>query len=90
MEVVYSKTPPFQIAVDRRVYHLVDTSAKYNRMGSKYNFIMETSMNTQIKPHTINLSSPIFIIGFLKSFKIACDTNGVQEDAAICGYFTFS
>lgn len=37
-------------------------------------------MTAQMKPHPFNPFDPISIIGFLRNFKLACDTNGVYKD----------
>lgn len=44
---------------------------------------MSKRMMAQIKPHTFDAFDPISFVGFLFDFKVACDTRGAHEEAAM-------
>lgn len=44
---------------------------------------MVNKLESQAKGHFFDLNSLISIIGFLATYKLACDTNNMHEEAAI-------
>lgn len=69
--------------VDCRTARLADILTKYYCLVSKNIAKIEKQTTAQIKPHTFNSFDPMSIIGFLKNFKLACDTDGVHEGASM-------
>lgn len=71
----------FWRAVDYRTNQLNNTFSKYDRTVSKNIRKMSKRMTIQIKPPFFEPIDPIYIIGFLYSFKLLCDTYGIYERA---------
>lgn len=65
------------------MYRSVETSTKHDTMVSKYIAKVAMRMIAHMKPHTLNPSNTISIIGFLKKFELVCDSNSVHKDAAV-------
>lgn len=75
--------------VSYRTYLLVETSTKYNRTVSNCIAKMAKRMTVQMKPHTFNPLNSISTIGFVNSFKLACDASGAHEGAAMWLFYFF-
>lgn len=83
LEVIHHVNHPFKKAGNCRTNRLADTSTKYNKNVSKYIAKMAKCITAQMKPHTYNPFVHISIVRFLKNVRIAWNTNGVHEDAAM-------
>lgn len=73
----------FRDALDFRTYRLVDTSPKYDDRVAKRVAKWAKRLQVQMKTNIFDSFDPISIISFLSAFKLACDTNGVHEGAAM-------
>lgn len=71
----------FKKAVGYHTYLLVDTIAEYDRLFSNYIAKMAKRLPAQMKPHTFHPFGLMSIIGLLKNFELAWDTNEVHKDA---------
>lgn len=83
LDVIHTVTTRFRRAVNYRMYQLANKWSKYNYTVSKNIIYMVKRMTGQMKPHTFDPFDPILIIGSLRNIKLACDTNGIHECAAI-------
>lgn len=73
----------FKRAVDYRTYCLVNPSMKYDRLVLNYIAKMAKQMTAQMQSLNYNPFGTISTIKFLKIYKLACDTNGIHESAAM-------
>lgn len=62
---------------------MADTFSKYDGTVSTNDAKMAKGMTAQMKPHIFEPFKPSPILGFLKNFKLNCDTNGIYEGAAM-------
>lgn len=72
------------------MYWLDSRSLKNDHTVPKNISKISKRMTAQIKPHAFDAFAPILIIGFLCNFKLARDTNRMDERAAICVSHFFS
>lgn len=71
-------------AVKNRSYCLANHSTNYNETVSSYISEMVGKVKSQLMAHFLDSSNNISAIGFLTTFKLACDTNNSHEGAALC------
>lgn len=83
LKVVHLVNSRFKKTVDHYTYRQADSLTKYARSVSKFVAKMAEWMIAQIISHTLNLFDGISTVGFLKTFKLVCETNEVYEDAAM-------
>lgn len=89
MEVIRPLNHRFKKAVHYHRYRLADVVKKYDRSACKYVAKMVQHRNAQMKLHTVNSFERIETIGIPNNFKSACDTNCVQEGAAMWLFYVF-
>lgn len=73
-----------EVAIDCPIYQLAvaDTLTDYNEVMPKIKGKMEKHAIPQTKRHSFDPLDSMFSIIFPKKFKLACDTNGMDKDAA--------
>lgn len=73
----------YALAVDYRKYRLANRSPRYDDTVSSYVAKLVKKIKSQMKAHFFDPKDPIFIIGFLATFELTCDTNKIHEGAAM-------
>lgn len=73
----------FWNALDHHTYHLADKSSKYSDFIAENVANWAKRLQVQMKTIIFNSFDLISIIIFLATFKLACDTNGIREGAAV-------
>lgn len=73
----------YALAFDYRTYHLANRSSLYDVTVSSYIVKLVMKIKSQMKAHFFDPKDPISIIGFLATFKLACDTNKIHEGVAM-------
>lgn len=73
----------FKVAVEYQTYLLGNIFLTYDRTVLKNVGEMAKRMTNQIKSYIVDPFDPILILGFLKNFKLAYDTNSIHEGATV-------
>lgn len=73
-------------ALDDCSYRLANKSTKYYKTLSSNIAKIVRTVKSQIKSHFFGSKGPFFIIGFLATFMLACDTTVSTEDQK-CRYY---
>lgn len=76
-------------AVGYHTYRLKIRSSRYDDSVSHYIPNVFKKLRSQMKVHTFNPSDLILILGFLTTFKLACDTNLIHKLAAMWAMLRF-
>lgn len=69
--------------VDYCIYRLANRTTCYVKTLSSYIFMLMNKVESQTKAQFFDPGDPIFIIGFLPTFKLPCNTNHIHEEAAM-------
>lgn len=69
--------------LDYRTFWLANKTPKYNETISCHIEKLVKNVKSRTKAHYFGLKKPIFIIGFLPTFKHACGTNRFHKEAAM-------
>lgn len=80
---------PFQKKVDYNTYRQMIKLSNYGSIVFKNISKILNHMTAKIKPRIFNPFGPNSIIRILCNFKVACDTNGIYEQAAVWLFHVF-
>lgn len=77
-------TKNYEEALYYRTYWLVNKSSKYDKKVSSYIVKLVKNVKLQMKAHFFDKKDPISIIRLSHTFNLPCDTNRINEGAAMC------
>lgn len=73
----------FGDSLDYHSYDLADKSSKYVERVAKSVAKWAKQLQVQGKTNILELFNPVLITGVLSTFKLVCDTNGIQKGSAM-------
>lgn len=73
----------YALAFDYRNYLSFDRASQYDKSVSSYIAKLVQKVRMEIEAHSFNPKDTNFIIEFLVTFKLACDTDHIHEETAL-------
>lgn len=81
-KIVFVVSKRYERGIGYHTYRLIDNSSEYNGKVAQNTAKGAKRLQTQIQSRTLDEVDPISVISFLSAFKMARDTNEIQESAA--------